>query len=57
MVGFSNRSLYILVKFLKNQLIYFKEKSSIKEKEEKREYTKEDFRITRKAINNNYVKY
>ena len=57
MAGFSNRSLHILVEFLKNQLIYFKEESSIKEEEKKRECTKEDFRIVRKAINNNHAKH
>ena len=57
MAGFSNRSLHILVEFLKNQLMHFKEESSIKEEEEEREYAKEDFRIARKAINNNCAKH
>ena len=57
MAGFSDRSLRILVEFLKNQLAHFKEESSIKEEEEERERTKEDFRIARKAINNNCAKH
>ena len=57
MAGFSDRSLYILVEFLKNQLAHFKEESSIKEKEEERECTKKDFRIARKVINNNHAKH